>query len=150
MKTVAVTFLLLVASALSQTYKVVHSYPNTGAGGSQVAFAPDAGSFYRMTDSSLGVGSLLNWITPPKTGTNWPAYDMRFGAYSGSGRSVLTTDAQGNLYGTCRSGPGGGTHGPPPAAGCVFETKPGAANTRGTETYLYEFTGGADGGSPLG
>jgi uncharacterized repeat protein (TIGR03803 family) len=55
-------------------------------------------------------------------------------------------DAAGNLYGATQSGGGSGCGG----AGCgvIFELSP--ASTGWTETILYTFTGGEDGGSPGG
>jgi uncharacterized repeat protein (TIGR03803 family) len=50
----------------------------------------------------------------------------------------LTHDAAGNLYGTATDG---GAHG----SGVVFKLSP-----TGAETVLYSFTGGADGGFPVG
>jgi uncharacterized repeat protein (TIGR03803 family) len=50
-------------------------------------------------------------------------------------------DAQGNLYGTTLQG---GTHN----AGNIFELSPGQ-NGQWTETVIYEFTGGKDGGYPI-
>ncbi len=57
------------------------------------------------------------------------------GAYPYGG---VIGDSAGNLYGTTE---GGGASG----AGVVFKV-----NTSGNETVLYSFTGGADGGYPLG
>jgi len=146
---ISATLLLLVASALSQDYKVVHSFGSSAAGSSRAAFVSNAGSFYRMEPSgSCCGGNLLNWITPPKTGAIWTSYDETFNPSTGSGPSGLITDAQGNLYGTFSSGPvtkdvGSGD-------GYVFETSPGKANSKGLATPLYVFTGGPDGGYPLG
>jgi uncharacterized repeat protein (TIGR03803 family) len=53
----------------------------------------------------------------------------------------LIRDAVGNLYGTA---PAGGIQDQPGCCGVVFELSP-----TGTETVLYSFTGGADGGVPL-
>jgi uncharacterized repeat protein (TIGR03803 family) len=54
----------------------------------------------------------------------------------------LTADASGNLYGTTQIG---GTFG----SGTAFELSPGS-NGHWQFTVLHEFTGGADGGNPLG
>lgn len=56
--------------------------------------------------------------------------------------SYLVADAAGNLYGTTQIG---GTYG----AGTIFEISPGQ-NGKWEFSVLYEFTGGADGGNPLG
>lgn len=59
----------------------------------------------------------------------------------GSPMFNLILDGKGNLYGTT---PGGGTHG----VGVIFKLSPSSSGW--TETILYNFTGGADGTSPLG
>jgi uncharacterized repeat protein (TIGR03803 family) len=51
-------------------------------------------------------------------------------------------DAQGNLYGTTYDGGGSGCGGD--GCGTVFKVTPS-----GSETILYSFTGGADGGLPM-
>lgn len=69
------------------------------------------------------------------------------GAGDGSSpSSVLILDKKGNLYGTT-VGFGGNTT----TGGAVFELTPPSNGTGPwTETLLYNFTGGADGGAPLG
>lgn len=56
----------------------------------------------------------------------------------------LVRDSEGNLYGTTRLG---GINGcaPLPGCGAIFKL-----DTTGKETILYFFTGGSDGGTPLG
>jgi uncharacterized repeat protein (TIGR03803 family) len=65
------------------------------------------------------------------------------GAFPSGG---LILDATGNLYGTTKVGGGSGCGG----AGCgvVFELSPTSSGW--TETVLYTFTGGTDGGEPYG
>jgi uncharacterized repeat protein (TIGR03803 family) len=53
----------------------------------------------------------------------------------------LIVDSAGDLYGTAWIGPGDGP-------GMVFELTPTSGNAW-TETILYSFTGGADGGNPI-
>jgi uncharacterized repeat protein (TIGR03803 family) len=71
-----------------------------------------------------------------------------FGSHSADGalpRAGLIIDAAGNLYGT--TGNGGDSSGVCHETGCgvVFEVTP-----TGTETVLYAFTDGSDGGFPAG
>lgn len=63
------------------------------------------------------------------------------GAYSQAG---LMRDASGNLYGTTRGGGGSNACGDY-GCGTIFRLAPD-----GTETVLYAFTGGTDGGEPYG
>ncbi|HLY05862.1 MAG TPA: choice-of-anchor tandem repeat GloVer-containing protein [Rhizomicrobium sp.] len=63
------------------------------------------------------------------------------GAYSQAG---LIRDASGNLYGTTRGGGGGSACGDE-GCGTIFKLAPD-----GTETVLYAFKGGSDGGEPYG
>ncbi|HEY5047125.1 MAG TPA: choice-of-anchor tandem repeat GloVer-containing protein [Rhizomicrobium sp.] len=60
----------------------------------------------------------------------------------------LVLDSAGNLYGTTFAG---GMAGCEFGCGVVFELSPPPGNTssRWTETILYKFTGGADGGNPV-
>jgi uncharacterized repeat protein (TIGR03803 family) len=61
----------------------------------------------------------------------------------------LVADASGNLYGTTGAGGGYGNCSPfGETCGVVFELAPGGNNSW-TETVLYTFTGGQDGGEPL-
>jgi uncharacterized repeat protein (TIGR03803 family) len=70
------------------------------------------------------------------TGTETVLYSFTGGTDGGYPEAGLIRDAKGNLYGTTSSGGSSG-------AGTVFKLDPS-----GTETVLYSFTGGADGGSP--
>ena len=63
------------------------------------------------------------------------------GAYSQAG---LIRDSSGNLYGTTRGGGGSGACGEY-GCGTIFKLAPD-----GTETVLYAFQGGSDGGEPYG
>ena len=68
------------------------------------------------------------------------------GADGGNARASLIRDAAGNLYGTTSEGGAKSSacvFAPYPSCGVVFKLSP-----TGTETVLYSFTGGADGGQP--
>ena len=116
---------------------VLHSF--TGADGYiPVGLLRDAsGTFYGMTqlggEYGVGVAFRLSREGMYKVLHSFGGADD--GAYP---TASLIRDSGGNLYGTTLFG---GTYG----AGNVFELTPA-----GTETVLYNFTGGADGGYPFG
>src|SRR5208283_3599340 len=72
------------------------------------------------------------------SGNETVLYSFSGGPDGGYPLAGLIRDSAGNLYGTTQ---GGGASG----AGVVFKV-----DTSGNETVLYSFTGGADGGYPLG
>lgn len=101
------------------------------------------GNFYGVTgnvhNGGTGGGSIFK-ITP----TGMKAVIYSFSGPDGDGPSGVILDKQGNLYGTTGNGGiGGGCV--PVGCGVVFKVTP-----NGTETVLYNFTGGADGGDPFG
>jgi uncharacterized repeat protein (TIGR03803 family) len=98
-------------------------YGTTAAGGAH----QNQGTVYQVTPG--GVETVLYSFT-------------KKGGYAPTGD--LIRDEQGNLYGTAALG-GLVTAECPRGCGTVFKLSPS-----GTETVLYEFTGGADGGNPLG
>jgi uncharacterized repeat protein (TIGR03803 family) len=70
-------------------------------------------------------------------------FNFNGGNGGGIGPNGLTADAQGNLYGTASEAPPGSTN------GLAFElSPPQVAGGPRTETVLYRFTGGSDGGHP--
>ena len=75
-------------------------------------------------------------------GTETVLYSFMGGADGALPEAGLVSDAQGNLYGTTSMGGGSGCQGY--GCGTVFKMTPD-----GTETVLYRFTGGVDGGYPL-
>jgi uncharacterized repeat protein (TIGR03803 family) len=72
------------------------------------------------------------------TGTETILYSFTGGTDGGFPFAGLVRDAAGNLYGTTQAGGASGW-------GVVFKL-----DTTNTETVLYSFTGGSDGGSPYG
>jgi uncharacterized repeat protein (TIGR03803 family) len=72
-------------------------------------------------------------------------YTFTGGADGGAPWDTLIFDQAGNLYGTT----GGAEQSPGPTPGNVFKLTPNGDGTW-TESVLYSFTGGADGGSPMG
>jgi uncharacterized repeat protein (TIGR03803 family) len=92
--------------------------------------AHQSGVVYKLTPSSQGA-----W-------TETVLYSFRGGKEDGSTpHATLVWDGQGNLYGTTLGGGLG-------ANGVVYELSPGSSG-EWTETVLYRFTGGADGGVPF-
>jgi len=71
-------------------------------------------------------------------------YQFTGGADGSRPFDTLIFDQAGNLYGTT----GGNTQYPGPTPGNVFKLAPNADGTW-TESVLYSFTGGADGGTPV-
>jgi uncharacterized repeat protein (TIGR03803 family) len=138
------------------TETVLYDFPGsggeTGVGGTLtgVTVGPD-GSVYGTTLADPGMknspyGNILR-LTPQdnKRGTYKFSILYKFGlapapdGYFPAGGVIL--DRQGNVYGTTA---GGGTQ----SAGTVFQLTYSANDEEWTETILYNFTGGADGGAP--
>jgi uncharacterized repeat protein (TIGR03803 family) len=131
--------------AANGTESVVYSFQ----GGSD-GFSPDrgnllidaGGNLYGMTfvGGSQSAGTIFK-IVPD--GTETVFYTFLGGSDGKTPTGGLIADQSGNLYGTTSQGGGTGCGG----AGCgtVFKIAP-----NGTETILYAFSGGADGGEPLG
>lgn len=149
------TAAVLVATAAAQA-TVLYSFNDTTGliNQPQTALVADAaGNFYGNAGSG-GVGDGFGGIfklTPPATkGGHWAEstlYEFTDGADGGyEGCCVvyggLILDASGNLYGTT---PAGGI-----GYGVVFELSPPTVSGGSwTETVLYTFTNGSDGGTPV-
>jgi uncharacterized repeat protein (TIGR03803 family) len=96
-----------------------------------------SGNLFGITESGGASGQGVVFKLDP-SGKETVLYTFTGGADGGVPTAGLTRDASGNLYGTTLVG---GTFG----VGVVFKVSP-----TGTETVLYTFTGGADGGFPFG
>ena len=96
-----------------------------------------AGNFYGTTlqGGEFGLGTVYK-VTP--SGTETVLHSFAGGLDGSTPYAGLVRDAKGNLYGTT-------TYGGSANAGIVFKVSP-----TGTETVLYTFTGGDDGGNPTG
>ena len=82
-------------------------------------------------------------VTPK--GTQTVLHNFTGGMDGEAPNGGLVLDSEGNLYGTTDFGGGGGTScGQTAYCGTVFKVAPD-----GTETVLYSFSGGVDGGRPL-
>jgi uncharacterized repeat protein (TIGR03803 family) len=105
-------------------------YGTTANGG---AFSPCSQGFFRACGTVFKLGP---------TGTESVLYNFTGGPDGGNPLAGLIQDAAGNLYGTTVAG-GVGSKLCAGGCGTVFKVAPS-----GTETVLYSFTGGADGGQP--
>lgn len=116
--------------------------------GEQIAtplWMDSSGNLYGTTSTSwpTGAGTVFE-LTRNSDGTWTNHYIYEFGRRSGDGEvpdSGLTQDSSGNLYGTTYEG---GAFG----AGTVYRLRLGS-NGKWSESVIYSFTGGADGGTPI-
>lgn len=99
------------------------------------------GNVFGTTSGSYddGYGTVFE-LTPGSSGwTESVLYSFTGGNDGGHSYGGVILDGAGNLYGATYAG---GTYG----AGVIFELTPGASGW--TESVLYDFTGGGDGGGP--
>jgi uncharacterized repeat protein (TIGR03803 family) len=166
---ILLTLTLISTQALpAQTFTVIHNF----TGGQDGAFPlagltiDSAGNLYGTTAgipfldpvvSSASTNGTVFQLT--KTGSGWlfrPLYDFAGGNDGSAPEARVAFGPDGSLYGTTAAG---GINGPCfalPLTGCgtVFNLKPPATGCKTalcawTETVVYRFTGGADGGSPF-
>ncbi|MGA8532972.1 MAG: choice-of-anchor tandem repeat GloVer-containing protein [Candidatus Tumulicola sp.] len=128
----------------SGTETVLYSFgggPTDGAG--PTGLLNVLGTFYGTTVSggTNGYGTVFK-MTP--SGKETVLYSFKGGAADGSYPGAVLIKVKGTLYGTTNGGGGSGCEG---GFGCgtVF-----AITTSGSETVLYSFAGGSDGGKPEG
>jgi hypothetical protein len=92
-------------------------------------------------------------LSPPQSGGSWTEsvlYRFSGGADGSEPFDRLIFDSSGNLYGTTSIGGNNDGCGPPPyGCGVVFELTPSGAAGQWTESVLYTFSGGSDGGFPF-
>ena len=126
--------------------KVLHVFSGGTDGGSPVAglTMDTAGNLYGTTTAggSSGNGTVFKLVKPTGTSGAWKEevlYSFGTGTDGAVPIAGVVLDASGNLYGTTSAG---GTYG----YGTVFELKRSAHSY--TESILYEFTLGLDGGIP--
>jgi uncharacterized repeat protein (TIGR03803 family) len=101
-----------------------------------------------------GCGAVFELSPPAVQGGGWTETTLYSFAGGSDGANPygggLVLDQTGNLYGTTALGGGVGSCGASPGCGTVFELSPPAApGGPWTETVLYSFTGGSDGGAPF-
>jgi uncharacterized repeat protein (TIGR03803 family) len=139
----------------TQTRVVFELSPPATAGGAwteTVLYALNSPSYAGLIADSKGnlygttIGNVFELTPPPSAGAAWAETVLHsFSGYPSDGFECfasLIADSKGNLYGTTQSG--GASD-----AGTVFKlTPPATAGAAWTETVLYSFTGGSDGGAP--
>ena len=136
------------------TETVLHRFTGGFTGGSDGAdpiaglIADKEGALYGTTQGggTGGAGAVFKLTPPAKGQTAWTETVLHsFTNSDGSSPNAgLIADNSGALYGTTA---GGGSA----FSGTVFKlTPPAKGQTAWTETVLYSFTGGSDGGEPLG
>jgi uncharacterized repeat protein (TIGR03803 family) len=130
----------------SQKEKVIYSTQATGVNGAPTVWATDeSGNLYGVTFST-GHGVVFE-LSPDGNGWTEKTLHTFLGSPDGLQPTGLVRDSAGNLYGTTSYG---GTHTNPKCfahCGIAFELSPNS-NGSWTETILYDFTGGVDGGNP--
>ena len=157
----AVAMLLILVLSLpaeAQTITTLHGFSGMPDGATPVGglTMDAAGNLYGTTEygGAEGWGMVFKLV---HTGGTWimrPLYSFpsihHQGADDGAAPTAgVTIGPDGNLYGTDSAGSGSSTY------GTVFKLSPPASVCRGTmcpwtETILYRFTGGSDGGVPSG
>jgi uncharacterized repeat protein (TIGR03803 family) len=119
-------------------YTVLHSFTGGADGATPYAgLVQDASSNLYGTASAGGASNLGVAFKLDTTGTEMVLHSFTGGSDGAFPEAGLTLDASGNLYGT--SAAGGASK-----RGTLFKLDPA-----GTETVLYSFTGGTDGGTPV-
>ena len=135
----------LTPSGSGWTEKTLYAFQNLSDGGQPFGgvVLDNAGNLYAATSSGgSGNGGTVYQLIP--SGSNWIfslLYSFATGGYLPGPYASLTMDAAGDLYGTTKQD---GAH----AAGSIFKLTPSGGGW--TETDLYDFTGGSDGGVPYG
>lgn len=141
--------LICVASSIGAsagTETVLYTFTGTPDGSAPYSglVRDKKGNLYGMTGGGGTTGLGCVYELSPASGGGWTETVLHSFSSNGvdgySPGGGLTIDSKGNLYGTTIFG---GTH----VLGTVFELSPSPGG-EWTETILYNFTGGTDGGSP--
>jgi uncharacterized repeat protein (TIGR03803 family) len=132
------------------TVTVLHFFTGNGDAAPEGGLIADSnGNFFGTTSGTTSGGAPLGVVfelSPPggreREWTETVRHAFTGGSDGGHPWAGLIADSKGNLYGTTSQG--GASN-----AGVVFELSPPAtAGGAWTETVLYAFTGGSDGGQP--
>ena len=145
---IAVAILAAVPTARAQTLTVLHAF--TGPDGAEPIAGVTMDAAGNLYGTAYGGGQYEEGLVYKlaRKGSGWvlnPLYSFHLGSGSEPVGGV-TIGRDGNLYGTTS---GGGQH----SSGVVYKLSPPATVCKSflcpwTETLLYQFTGGADGGVP--
>src|SRR5579864_2612137 len=154
----ATVMIFSVATARAQTETILHNFSGAGGAYPQAGLLLDAaGDLYGTTFT----GGNPNYCQPYGCGVafqlsaahgSWQETVIRdFPNSAGGSFAGLISDSAGNLYGVTLDGGGSTacTNNGSVGCGTVFELSP-ATTGQWTRTVLHAFTGGADGGLPLG
>jgi uncharacterized repeat protein (TIGR03803 family) len=160
--TLAAIIFSLAVSAQAQTEKILYFFPSPGTNGANLAapltlgaggslFGTGAGGSTARGCPTSGCGVVFELVRG--TGGTWTEKVLHTFAGHADGstpESSLIFDASGNLYGTAEYAGNTTvcTGGNEPGCGVVFKLSRSGAGW--TETVLYTFTGGTDGGNPVG
>jgi uncharacterized repeat protein (TIGR03803 family) len=143
------------AQALGQQYTSVYSFQGNADGWNPIGFliSDKAGNLYGTTTyggtgtacDPFGCGTVFELQPPANPGDPWTKsvlhnFNGADGNWPSTGKMVV--DNYGNLYGATQYGGSGGF-----GYGTVFQLAPGTGGAW-TETVLYNFTDGNDGGVP--
>ncbi len=134
----------LTRSGSNWTETILYSFNGIDGSGADGGVVFDrAGNLYggTLVGGVPGRGGVVYELSPSNQG--WTLTILHTFTFSGNGgiRGNLTVDSSGNIYGATV---GDGAYG----QGSVFKLTPSGSGWSFTD--LYEFTGGSDGGSPLG
>ena len=135
----------LVNTGSGWTENTMHQFQNLDDGGEPVGglVLDAAGNAYGVTGNggTSGCGGVVYQLSPRGLGWSFIPIYCLVGPMAGGSESAMTMDAAGNLYGTT-------TFGGANRKGSVFKL----TRTSGGWTYtgLHDFTGGADGSTPVG
>jgi uncharacterized repeat protein (TIGR03803 family) len=124
----------------SGTETVLHNFTGNPDGAKPYAglvMDPSSGNLYGTTEQG-GTSNLGTVFGVDNNGTETVLHSFTGGPDGADPKARLMLDAGGNLYGTTFTGGSS-------SAGTVFEL-----DTTNTESVLYAFTGGSDGGNPFG
>jgi uncharacterized repeat protein (TIGR03803 family) len=131
-------------SAQAQSFTVLYDFSPPGPTFTSAGFIADpAGNLYSASQSggTYGNGTIYE-LPAPNYSSPVVLYNFTGGTDGASPEGPLVRDPSGNLYGTTTFG---GVSNCPKACGVVF-----VVSTQEREKVLYAFTGGADGGGPIG
>lgn len=153
---------MLWAPASAQTISVLHSFTGAVDGGyPQAGLTMDrAGNLYGTTSkggltgscSGAGCGTVFRMVRKGSSWVLFPLYDFPGGADGQEPEARVIVGPDGTLYGTTLTG-GEGRCAVENGCGVVFNLRPAASACKAalcpwTETVLYRFSGGTDGGQP--